>query len=179
MRIRSDLDFVDRLRDARSGFIQELAVLRIELDHDGLGRARQVADHVLKELNELNFGGGFGRFNLGSDIGNDIVDVALAIFLQPDGEISVVRFGDGCKPQLHAGAAGSVLDFGCGLQNFLNVQEDAVGFGERAARRSEVVQNEPAFVHCREKVTAEKAVTQNRKNDDHDRARGQHPGPVQ
>src|SRR6266705_1849677 len=179
VRVPSNLDFVDRFRDARSGFIQELAVLRIELDHDGLGRARQVADHVLKELKELNFGGGFGRFNLGSEIGDDIVDVALAIFLQPDGEISVVRFGDGCKPQLHAGAAGSVLNFGCGLQNFLNVQEDEVGFGERAARWSEVVQNESPFVHFGEELRAKKAVTQHRKSDDQDRARGQHPGPLQ
>ncbi len=147
VRVSADLDFVERIGDARSGFIEEFAVLRKKLDDDRLGRAGQVADHVLKELNELNFRARFGGLNLGSEIGDDIVNVPLAIFLQPDGEIPIVRFGDGSKPQLHAGAAGGVLNFGCGLQNFLNVLEDAVGFCERAAGRREVVQNEPAFIH--------------------------------
>src|SRR6266403_183702 len=179
MRIPPDLDLVDGFRDARSSVIQELAVLRKELDHNGLGRAGQVADHVLKELNELHFRGGFRRFNLGANVCDDSVNVALAVFFQSDSEITVVRFGDGGKAQLQAGAAGSVLHLGSGLQNFLNVLEDAVGFGERATWRSKVVQNESAFVHGGKKVRAEKLVTQNRKSNDQDRARSQHPGSLQ
>ena len=172
VRVPPDLDFVDGFRDARRGFIQELAVLRKKFDHDGLGRARQVTDHVLQELNELHFGAGLGGFNFGSDIGDDVVNVALAIFLQPDGEISVVRFGDGNQPQLQSCAARSVLDFGRGLQNLFNVQKDAIGFGKRAARRREVVQDKPTLIHCWEEVRAEKPVTQYRKSNDQDRACG-------
>jgi len=78
---------------------------------------------------------GFGGFNLGSDVGDDFVDVALAILLQPDSKISVVRFGDGGKTELHTGAARSVVDFGCGLKNLFNVQENAV-WTQRASCRA-------------------------------------------
>ena len=175
----ADFYFVEGIGDARRCFIEELAVLGKKFDDDGLRSAGQIPDHVLEELNELDFGAGFGGFNFGADVGNDVVDVALAILLQPDGKISVVRLGDGGKAQLHTGAAGSVLDFRRGLKNFLNVQEDAVGFSERTAGRREVIENESAFVHGREEVRAEKVVTQEGKSDDQDGTCYQHPGPLQ
>src|SRR6266700_604915 len=101
VRVPSDLDFVERISDARRGFVEELAVLRKELDHNRLGCAGQVAANILQELNELNFRGGFSRFDLGPDIFNNIVNIAFAISLQPDGEIPIVRFGDGGKAELH------------------------------------------------------------------------------
>ena len=85
--------------------------------------------------------------------------------------------GDGGKTELHTGAARSVLDFGCGLKNLFNVQENAVGLSERAAGRCEVVENESAFVHGREEVRAEKIVAQEGKSDDQDGACDQHPRP--
>src|SRR5260370_42325816 len=87
--------------------------------------------------------------------------------------------GDGGQGQLQPGAAGSVFDVGGGLKNLLDVQEDAIGLGEGAAGRSEIVENESSFVHGGEEVGAEKFVAQEGKSDDQDRAGGQHPRPLQ
>ena len=89
-------------------------------------------------------------------VGNDFVDVALAIVLQLHGEVAAIGFGDGGQSQLQSGAPRSVFDFRHGAQNLLDVQQDAIGFGERASRRSEVVQNEAAFIHFREQVGSQK-----------------------
>src|SRR5262249_43370385 len=63
-----------------------------------------------------------------------------------------------CQTELQASAARGVLDFRSGLQDFLDAHENTAGFGERAARRREVVENESPLVHFGKEVRFQQAV---------------------
>ena len=47
-------DLLDRLADLRRPRLQQHGILREQLDHERFRRARQVADHVLEQLDELD-----------------------------------------------------------------------------------------------------------------------------
>ena len=97
---------------ARRGIRKEFWILRKEFDHDGLRLAREVTDHVLQDLDELHFGGRFGLFDLRTDVGNDLIDVPLAVALELDGEIAAIGFRDRSEAKLQTGATRSIFDLG-------------------------------------------------------------------
>src|SRR5258708_2475391 len=139
--------FPNGVGDTRGGFVQELAILRKEFNHDGFGLTGQVADHVLQKLNELDFGGGPSLLFLRPGVRNDVVDGTLAITLKLHSEVAIIGFRDGDKAQLQTGTARGVFHFRDGTHDLLNVLEDTVAFGERTTRRCEVVQDEPTPTH--------------------------------
>ena len=93
--INDAMNFLYRLSDSGSGVRQDLGILAKELDDDGLGLAGQVANHVLQNLDELDFGGGLAVLNLRTNVVHDLIDVALTISLEFYGEITAIGFGDG------------------------------------------------------------------------------------
>ena len=87
-----------RLRDARRGAGQELGIRGKEPDDDGLRLAGKVANHVLQNLHELDFGGGLRLLNLLSNVIHDFLNAPLAIALELHGEIAAIRFGNCGQP---------------------------------------------------------------------------------
>src|SRR5579859_2491517 len=162
--------FADGFGDARRGFVQKLSVFGEKFDDDGFGLACKIADHVGKQLDEFDLGCGFFGCDLFAEIGDDVVNGAAALGLELDGEVATIRFGDGGEAELEPRAAGSCFDFGSGAQNFFDVLENAVGFGERTAWRSEVVEDEAAFVHCGQQIGFQEAVGNVGQHDDYERA---------
>ena len=150
-----NLDFADSIGDLRSRISEKLGILRKKFYDDGLGGAGEVADHVLQHLDEFYFCCGFRLFDLGPDVGDDFIDSAAAVAFQPDGKVAPVGFGDGSEAKLQTGAARSVFDFRYGMQNFFDVLKDAVGFRQRASRRSVIIQDESSFIHFGEQAAAQ------------------------
>ena len=130
------------------------AVAGEELDLDGLGRVGEVADHVLQDLGELDVEVGLGLPDPLAGILHDLVDVAVAVGLEADGEVAGVGFGDGGEAHLQAGAAAGGGDLGGAAQDLLDVLQDAVGLGQRGAGGHEVVEDEGAFVHLGQQIGA-------------------------
>jgi len=116
---------------------------------DRFGCVRQVADHVLQHLGKLHVELGLGLPDFGADVGDDLVDRAIAVDFKTDGEVAAVSFSDGGEAELEAGAAGGDLDLGCVMEDLLDVGEDAVGLGERGAGGVRLVEDEGALVHLR------------------------------
>ena len=131
-----------------------------QLDLDRLGRTGQVADHVLQHLDEFDVELRILLVDLRAHFGNDLVDAAVAIALQPHGEVAGVRFGDGREAELQSGAARSALHFRRRCQNLLDAQQHLVGVGQRRSGGHQVIENESAFVHLRKQVAAQRAIAQ-------------------
>ena len=62
-----------------------------------------------------------------ADVLHDLFDVAVAVLLEADREVSGVGLGDRGEAHLQAGAAAGDLDLGRAAQYLLDVLEDAVG----------------------------------------------------
>ena len=92
--VNDTVNFLNGVGDARSGIGKELRVLREKLNDDGLGLAGKVADHVLQDLDEFDLGGGLGLLDLRPNVGDNLVDVALPIALELDGEVAAIGFRD-------------------------------------------------------------------------------------
>ncbi len=88
-------------------------------------------------------------------VGNHLVDAAAALLLELDRNIAGIGFGNGGKAQLQAGAAACAFDFGCRVQNLLDMIENLAGGLERAAGWHHVVEDEAALVHLRQKIGAQ------------------------
>ena len=119
-----------RRRRAARASSSSVGIGRKELDLDRLGCVREVADHVLQHLRELDIELRLGLLDLLANIGHDLVDAAASIALELDGDVAVVRLGYGGEAHLQAGAAAGALDFRGVVQNLLDVVEHAVGLGE-------------------------------------------------
>jgi len=74
-------------------------------------------------------------------------------------DIAGVGFGDGGQAELHSGTPRSALHLGDGAQDLLHVRDHAVGLFEGRAGGHDVVDDEPAFVHCGQQVGPAIAVT--------------------
>src|SRR6516164_9502462 len=159
-------NFFDGVGDTRRGGFKEFGVGGKELDDDWLGLAGEVADHVLKDLNEFDVGAGLGLLNLRANVGNDFFDVALAIRFELHGEIAAIGFGDGSQAELQAGAARSVFHLRPRANDFLDVLKNAIGLREGTSRRGVIVQNEASFIHRGEEVGTEKFVVDVGEDDD-------------
>ena len=90
----SNLNLSNRIRNSRRGVVQKFAVLGEKLDHNRLGLARQISNHVLQQLDKFDIRGRLGVLDFGPDILDDIVNAAPAVLLQLHGEIAVVGFRD-------------------------------------------------------------------------------------
>ena len=77
---------------------------REQLDLDRLGRVRQIADHVLQHLDELDVDRGLLLLDLGPQLGDDVVDAAAALAFQLHGDVAGIRFGDRSQAELQTGA---------------------------------------------------------------------------
>ena len=153
-------DLLDGGLHARAELVEEIGIVGEEFDDDVFGLVGEVADHVLEDLGELYVEGGLGFEDAGADFGHDLVDGAVALFLEEDGEVATVCLGDGGEAELQAGAAGGGHDLGGAVEDLLDVGEDAVGLSERGSGGGEVVEDEGAFVHLGQEVGAEGLVAE-------------------
>ena len=99
-------------------------------------------------------------------VGHDFVDAAAAVVLEHDGEVAGVGFGDGGEAHLEAGAARGGGDFGDGVEDLVDVEEDAVGLLEGGTGGHDVVEDEAAFIHFGEEVGAEAFVSEEDADDE-------------
>ena len=109
-------------------------------------------------------------------VGQDLFRRALRVRFQLEQEIAVVGLGDE-KPQLGARPAGIAFQLGCRQDDVLGVFELAIGLGQAGARRGQVVDDEPAFVHGRQEFALQLGVKEDAQNQD-DGAGGDRPAAV-
>ena len=128
--VDDSMNFLNGAGNTRSSVGEEFWILREKLNDDGLGLAGEVANHVLQDLDEFHLGGRLGLLDFGTNVGDDLINVPLAVALELNGEITTIGFGNRGKAKLQASAARSVFDFGLRTNNFFDVLEDAVGFRE-------------------------------------------------
>ena len=133
---------------------QHVGILAEQLDDDRLGRAGEIADHVLQELRELDVQHRLRLRDFGAHVGDHFFAAALAVALQLDGDVAGVGFGHRRQAQLQAGAARGAFHFRRRAQDLLHVGDHAVGFFERGAGRHDVVEDEAAFVHGGQQVAS-------------------------
>ena len=132
--------------------LQQLSILGEELDLNRLRRTGESANHVLQHLNKFHPHSRLLRRDQGTHIGNDIIDVAAAIFLQLDQDIAAVGFRDCGQAELQTGASRSALHLRHGFQDFFHVGHYAVSLRQRRPRWGEVIQGEAALIQCRHEV---------------------------
>src|SRR5207249_3063033 len=112
-------------------------------------RAFEVADHVLKELNELDFElGRLGR-ELLAEVGDNGVGVStLAPRLQTDEDVA---FGllRRKQPELRSRAPRERRNVRGFLEDLLDALQDAIRLFERGARRRPVIDDESSFIGFR------------------------------
>ncbi len=90
-------DFCYCFGDLWAKFVEKVGVRREELDLDRFGRVGEIADHILKDLGELNVESRLCLFDLSANIGDDIVNGTRAFGLKTDGEVAVIRLSDSGK----------------------------------------------------------------------------------
>src|SRR6266702_2276865 len=151
-------DLLDGSLDAGAKLVEEGRIVREQLDDNVFRLVREIADHVLQNLDELGVECGLGFEDTSANVGHDLVNGPATLAFQADGEVTAIGLGDGSEPKLEAGTTGGDLYFGRAVENLLDVSEDAVGFGERGAGGGQVVQDERAFVHCGQEIGAERVV---------------------
>ena len=99
------LDLADGIADSGAELIQRGRVVREDFDLDRLGCIGQIVNHVLKDLGEFDVQLRFGGFDLGADIGHDLVDGAAAFGLELHRKVALVGFSDRNQAQLHPRSA--------------------------------------------------------------------------
>ena len=129
-------------------------ILAEQLDDHGLGRAGEIADHVLQKLREFDVQHRLGLRDLGAHVGDHFFAAAFAIGLQLDRDVAGIGFGHLGEAQLQAGAARRALHFGRLAQNLFHMGDHAIGLFERRAGGHDVVDDEAAFVHGGQQVGA-------------------------
>ena len=123
-------NLADGVAHARAQAVRADRHRREELDLDRFGRIRQIADHVLQNLGELDVELRLGGLDLLAHVLHHVVNGAAALGLQLHGEVAGVGFGHGGQAHLQAGAARSDFHFGSGVQDPLHVLENAVGLAQ-------------------------------------------------
>src|SRR6185437_14515292 len=103
--------------------------------------------------------------DLRADVGDDLVNSAVAVALEQHGDIPGVGFRDGGEAELKTGAAGGAGHLRRRAQDAFDPLEHGIGLGERAARRHHVIEDKAAFIHFREQVGAERLVAEIRSRD--------------
>src|SRR5207248_2255913 len=114
------------------------AVFAEEADLDGGGRAGQIADQIAEDADELHAQRRLGRLDLLPQFGGDLVRRAMLV-AKLHGEVARVRLGHAGQSELQPGAAREALHIRRLFQQPLDVQEHAIGFGQRRAGRRDVV----------------------------------------
>ncbi len=151
-------DVGDLCCDAWGDLLEEGEVFAVELDLDGLGCIGEVVDVVLKHLKILGVELGDGGFDLGADVGDDVVDGAAAFGFELDGDVAGVGLSDGGEAHLQAGAAADAFDLCRVVEDGFDPGEHRLRGLERAAGGHDVVEYEAAFVHAGQKVRTEAAI---------------------
>ena len=153
-------DFFDPVPYFDGPLFQQSRVPGEELDFDGFGRAAQVADHVLQNLNELHIKLRIQRVDLLAEFRNNLINGALAIFLKMHQKVAGVGFGDGGEAQLKACAPRSAFHFRGLRENFFHGKKHSVGVFQGRTGGHEVIQHEAAFVHFRKQFAAQRTVAE-------------------
>ncbi len=152
---------------------------REQLDLHRLGRVRQIADHVLQNLHELDLDGRLFTRDTFAELRDDFVDVTAALALQLDGNVAAVGLGDGGQAQLQAGAARRAFDFRDFAQHLLDVANNAVGLSQRGTRRHPVIEDEATLVHLGQQVGAQRLITEEGRHHQHQAEQGNPPRTFQ
>ena len=127
-----------------------------------------------KDLNEFDVQLRVLLVDLRAHIGNDLVDAAVAVALQPHGEVAVIGLGHGGETQLDSGAPRSALHFRRRRENLFDAQQHLVGVRQSRSGRHDVVENESAFIHCRQQVAAERPIAEVGADDQRDAGDSKH-----
>ena len=98
--------------DARRPLAKECGVGREQLDLYRLRRVRQIADHVLQHLHELDLDARLLPRDAGAKFRHDLLDVTVALTLELDGNVPAVGLGDCGQAKFQAGTARCTFDFG-------------------------------------------------------------------
>src|SRR5215469_10173623 len=151
-------DFANGVGDALAEVIKQHRVVGEDLDLNGLGGVREVADHVLKDLGGLDVKLGLGGLDLLADIVHYFVDAAAAFLFELDADVAGVGLGDCGEAELHAGAARRGFDLRRLVEDALDVVENSARLIKRAAGGHDVVEDEAALIHCGQHVGAEEFV---------------------
>ena len=104
-------------------------ILAKNLDFDGLRRGHQVADQVFHQLRGFDAQARHLRGDFRAHLAHHVFDAAPRRWLQVHEEIALVRFGQAAA-ELQSGAARIIVDFGRGLDDGLDLAQQAVGFGQ-------------------------------------------------
>jgi hypothetical protein len=112
----------------RRPVLEKIGIIGKELHDHRLRRAGKIPNHVLQQLNELHIEHRLGLRDFVADFADHVVDAALALVLQFDGEVTRVRFRYRKNSKLQAGAARCAFHFRRFANDPLNMVKDAIRF---------------------------------------------------
>ena len=141
--------------------IQHGRIVGEDLDLDRLWRIREVADHVLQHLGQLDVQFRLSRPDPRPHIFHHVIDAAAALGFELYREVAGIGLSHRGQPHLQSGSARRALHFRRGVENTIHMLQNAVCLIERTARGHDVVKDEAAFVHLRQQVGAKRLVSEN------------------
>ncbi len=148
----------DGVADSWAEVSKQRGIIREDLDLDGFGSVRQIADHVLEHLRKFDIQRGLRLFDLCPGIGDHLVDTTITLALQLDGDVACVGLRHGGEAHLQASTSRCAFDFRHVVKDAVYMLEYAVRLGERATSGHDVVEDEAAFVHLRQQVGTERLI---------------------
>jgi len=144
--------------DGGGGLLEEVEVVGVELDLDGLGGALEVADQVAEHAVEVHVDLGLDLLEPIAELGHYLFGAVFGIGADLDQKVAGVGLGQ-FEAERDAGAAGKALDVGGVLEGLFDLAERAVAFGEAGAGRvDDVVEDEAALFEGGEELGLEAAV---------------------
>ena len=109
-------NFRNRIGHSRSERAQELVVVRVKFDFDGLRHAGEIADQIFHQLQKFDLKAGNMFLDLVADVVHDFFNSAARKWFQANEKIASVRFGDAAA-ELQSCAPGVSLHLPSLLQN--------------------------------------------------------------
>src|SRR5208282_2913720 len=160
--------------------LQNVRAAAEKLHLHGFGRALEVTQHVLEDLGKFDVDPGEAGLDLMAQAAHDVINAAVALgaWLQFVQDVALVLLR-GVEAHFRAGAAGKRGDAFRLRHHAFDLPHQMVGFRERGARRSEIVEHETALVHFGEKSGFQVRVEEHAEEDDHCREAGDQPRPPQ
>ena len=165
-RVAGDFDAIEHFHHAgdfshRGGdFPGPDTIGRLVAEYLHLDRLRccdQIADQVFHQLRGLDAQTRHLRGDLVAHIAHDFLDAAARRWLEVDHEVALVGFGQ-TAAELQTGAARIAVDFRRGGHDCLDLAQQAIGFRQRRAGCTAIVEREATFVHLRHKARTESRI---------------------
>ena len=158
--LTADIHLHEGVPHLRRPILEEIPVVGKQLHNDRLWRSSQISNHVLEQLNELDVEHRLRFSDPLANLADDIVNAALPLILQLDGEVNRVGFGHREDSQLQTCAARSAFDFGGLVNDLLDVIQNTIGFLKRTTRRHDVIENKSALIECGKESRSKLAIRQ-------------------